>query len=109
MGGERRRADLRLGAPGAPVLPPEHPVPPAPARRRVGRHGERHRDRGARDPPDARPAQPDLRPGDRPDPRADRGGHPPQLLARRRRGDQVRAGGEGGRAVRRAGEALRRR
>ena len=61
LGGERRRADLRRGAARAAVLPAQHPVPAPPALGWLGRHGQRHRHRGAGDPAHARPPQPDLR------------------------------------------------
>src|SRR2546425_10244785 len=106
LGGEHRGPDLRRGAARRPLLPPEHALPAAPTGGRLRRVRQRHRDRGARDSQDARPAEPRVRKADRTAPRADRGGHPAQLLADRRRSATLRPGRTGHRASSGAGRRL---
>src|SRR3989449_10572154 len=89
-----------------PLLPPEHALPAAPTGGRLRRVRQRHRDRGTRDSQDARPAEPRVRAADRTAPRADRGGHPAQLLADRRRSATLRPGRTGHRASSGAGRRL---
>src|SRR5205085_1941050 len=108
------RADLYAGVPMEELSPLEPLLRPTPDRLAAPLFrapmlalpgeglGERHRDRGARDPQEARSAEPRLRTADWAAARAPRGRHAPQLLALGRGGASLWAGRAGHRAPGRA-------